>query len=136
MKNIWFEEIKADIINRLEDLEGKSMHLCDIGFELTINENNTGSWYCSSYKARKEIGEHWEEFGYIAKYMRDNWEDKTNPLLDSELFHARAMIALYEATFNAVAGFFDEWNEKIEITDNFIERVQNGLAEITFYHIF
>ena len=136
MKNMWFEEIKADIIDRLSEREGEKIYLCDIGFELTISENNTGSWYCSTHKARQEIGEHWEEFGRIAEYMHDNWGDKTNPMLETELFHARAMVTLYEATFSAAVGSFEEWNDQIEITAKFIERVRESLTGLDFCDIF
>jgi hypothetical protein len=133
---MWFEEIKSDIIDRLGEREGEEICLCDIGFELTISENNTGSWYCSTYKARQEIGEHWEEFGRIAEYMRDNLEDKTNPMLETELFHVRAMITLYEVTFSAAVGGFKEWNDHVEITAEFIERVRESLTELNFCDIF
>ena len=126
----FLESVKSDIIRRLEGIEGESMYLCDIGFELTMNENNTGSWYCSEFDAKNEIMENFELFGEAAEYMRDNFEDTTNPLLDTELFHVKAMIAIYESTFNAAVFDFDEWNEEIEIDDDFIERVREALESV------
>ena len=132
----WFDGIKADVLERLENMEGREMYLCDVGFELTMYENTNGSWYCSAYKAREDIGQHFDEFGRIAEYMRDNFDDNTNVLLETELFHVRAMIALYEQTFNAAVSDFDEWNEQITIDAAFVDRVREALEGLDFDDIF
>jgi hypothetical protein len=134
--NNWFNNIKLDMIDRLGDMEGREICLCDIGFELTYSVNTTGSWYCSTFKARQEIGEHWQEFGLIAEYMRDNWEDTTNPLLDSELFHVRAMICLYERLFDHAVRNRDDWNDEITIDSDFIESVKSEMPDIVFDDLF
>lgn len=126
----FLENVKADILYRLEQMEGETEYLCDIGFKLTESENCTGSWYCSNYKATKEIKENFDIFGEAADYMRDNWGDTTNPLLDTELFHVKAMIAIYENTFNTAVSGFDEWNDAIEINEKFIQRVKEALEEV------
>lgn len=133
---IWFEEIKSDIINRLEEIEGQSEYLCDIGFKLTECENANGSWYCSTPKARNEIAEHFDEYGAIAEYMKNDLCIETNPLLDSEKFHCQAMITLYEQAFGYAVCNFDEWDDEIEITPEFIERVKEALSTVFFEDIF
>lgn len=135
-KKIWFEEIKADIIDRLEELKGETEYLCDIGFKLTENENANGSWYCSTHEARNEIADHFEEYGAIAEYMKYNLCIETNPLLDSEKFHCQAMITLYDQAFNYAVCNFEEWNDQIEITPEFIDRVKAELSAVTFEDIF
>ena len=134
--NNWFNNIKSDMIDRLSDMEDREIYLCDIGFELTYSENTTGSWYCNAFKARQEIGEHWHEFGLIAEYMHDNWEDSTNPLLDPELFHVRAMICLYECLFNHAVRNRDDWNDEITIDSDFIESVKSEMPNIVFDDLF
>ena len=136
MKNAWFEEIKSDIIARLHGLEDEEHYLCDVGFELTIDENNTGSWYCSTYKARQEIAEHFDEFGAVAEYMRDNFEYNVNPLLDSEKFHCCAMINIYEAAFNCAVSGRDDWNDEIEITPELIAEIEAELNNVHFNDLF
>ena len=137
MKNsVWFEDIKEDIISRLEDMTEQEQYLCDIGFFLTEYENTNGSWYCSTYKAKEEMQENWEEFGAIAEYMHDNWGCNTNPLLESEKFHCQAMICLYEQVFNYAVCDFDEWNEEITIDADFVERVKDALENVSFNDCF
>lgn len=130
LNNSFLENVKADILDRLEQMEGETEYLCDIGFKLTESENCTGSWYCSSYKAAEEVKENFDIFGKAAEYMRDNWEDTTSPLLDAEIFHVKAMIAIYENTFNAAVSGFDEWNNAIEINMEFIQRVKEALEDV------
>jgi len=132
----WFEGIKADIVDRLENMEGREIYLCDLGFELTMEENVNGSWYCSRARAWEEIAAHVEEYGEVAEYMRDNFEDNTNALLEPELFHVKAMIAIYEQTFNAAVSDFDEWNEEITIDAAFIDRVREALEDVDFNTVF
>lgn len=129
---LWFESIKEDIVSRLEDMTGEEKYLCDIGFFLTETENANGSWYCSTYKAKEEISQHWEEFGVIAEYMHDVWGCTTNPLLESERFHCQAMNCLYEQAFNCAVCYFEEWNEQIAIDDELIERVKTALENVGF----
>ena len=136
MKNAWFEEIKKDIPARLEDYEGTTRYVCDMGFMLTEGENVNGSWYCSRKAAQDEISQQMDEFGAIAEYMRQEWGDTTNPLLECELFHCKAMICVYESAFNAAVADFEEWNEQAEITPEFIARVREALEEIDFDDLF
>lgn len=132
----WFDAIKADMIERLEDMEGREIYVCDIGFELTYSENTTGSWYCSTYKAREEIGEHWHEFGLIAEYMHENWGDDTNPLLDSEKFHVRAMICLYERLYDHAVYNRTDWNDEITIDSDFIASAKAAITDTVFDDLF
>lgn len=130
--SVWFDDIKSDIISRLEEMEGEEKYLCDIGFSLTESENYNGSWYCNAYHAKEEIFSHWEEMGDIFEYMHDNWECNTNPFLESEKFHCQAMICLYEQVFNYAVCRFEEWDEQITIDDEFIQRVKDALEDVYF----
>lgn len=136
MKNAWFEEVKSDIIARLHGLEGGERYLCDVGFELTVNENNDGSWYCSAFMARQEIAENMDEFGIIAQYMHDELCIDVNPLLDSEKFHCAAMVTLYECAFNCAVCGRDDWNDEIEITPELITEIETELNNVHFNDLF
>lgn len=122
--NEWFNDVKIDLLSRLEEMEGEEMYLSDIGFSLTENENMDDSWYCNSLLAKEEIKENWEEFGAIAEYMHDNLGCSTNPLLEPEKFHCQAMICLYEQVFNYAVRDFEKWNEQAIIDNDLIERVK------------
>lgn len=132
----WFEDIKENIINRLEELEGNEYYVSDIGFTLTETENANGSWYCSAWKAEQEVAEHFRQYDAIAEYMRDEFEDRTNPLLETELFHCKAMICLYEQAFNCAVCDMPEWNDQITVDAAFIDRVKEALQPVQFDDLF
>lgn len=133
MKNAWFENIKADLIERLEEREGETAWICDIGHMLTESENVNGSWYCSTFKAREEVFQNYEEFGAIAEYMAREFEITTNPLLQPELFHVEAMITLYDQLF--LVGV-DDTDGETEITPEFIAQIRENLETIDFDDVF
>lgn len=132
----WFEDIKEDIVNRLEELEGTEHYTTDLGFTLTETENANGSWYCSAWKAEQEVAEHFRQYGAIAEYMRDNWEDKTNPLLETELFHCKAMICLYEQAFAYAACDLPDYGELQTIDADFISAIKEALQPVRFDDLF
>lgn len=131
----FIEECKKDIIDRLEDLETQDFYLCDIGFELTMDENNTGSWYCNSYKAKEELFENMEVFSRVWNELSWNigpdFAAELNPFEDPEKTHVILMINLYEMIFNQAVSDFPEWNEMITIDSEFISRVSEAMKVVS-----
>lgn len=129
-----FVNVKEDIIERLEQRIGNQYYLSDLAFEITESENATGSWYCSTYKAKQDIKENFDEFGQIFEYMRNSFEYNENPFIEPEKFHCAAMITLYEQTFMYAAA--DEEDVEIEIDVDFISRIKSKLEEVAFEDVF
>ena len=126
------EEIKKDIIERLNERIGQEHYLCELGMILTENENANGSWYCSEYKAEQEIKKNFELCGDFVKWHKDNFGDEFtyNPFLETENFHCCMMICAYENVFNQAVSDHKKWNEEIEINDKFIEYVADHLKSV------
>lgn len=133
---LFMANIEKDIIDRLKDIKGETMYAYDIGMELTMCENNNGSWYCSEKEAMDEISENFEMFHIIAEYMRENLGIDTNVMLDPELFHVQAMITLYDATFQAALSKMRCEDDEITIDNNFIREIKDELIDIEFYDVF
>lgn len=139
LKNNLMDGVKEDIIERLNDKLGQTYYLCDLGWELTMNENMTGSWYCNAYRAKEEMFVNYMDlFGRIYEYMHDNAEYDENPMLNPELVHCACMIEYYNQVFNAAvfaAPALDEpwdelWNKEIEITKDFIAKIGEALNDV------
>ena len=126
------EEIKKDIIERLNGRIGQKHYLCDLGMILTESENANGSWYCSEYKAEQEIKKNFELCGDFVKWHKDIFGDEFtyNPFLETEKFHCSTMIFAYENVFNQAVSDHKKWNEKIEITEKFIEYIKEHLKDV------
>ena len=124
-------EIKSDIIDRLNERIGNDYYLCDLGMELTEGENSNGSWFCNTYKAKEHLKENIETVDEFAEWYQNNFgEDGTLAkfLTEPELFHCIFMIFCVENVFNQAVS--DMSNEKIEITEEFIETVKQNLNNV------
>lgn len=123
-------EIKEDIVDRLQDRIGQEFELSELGFELTMDENKTGSWYCSTWKAEKALKSNYDEVANFMQYYQDNYGEKPekDAFLDPEEFHLIFMIFCYESVFNQAVPSLDY--EKVEITEDFIKNVKHYLTEV------
>ena len=124
------EEIKKDIIERLNERIGQEHYLCDLGMILTENENANGSWYCSEYQAKEEIEENFDLCSDFSEWHNDIYGEYKNPFGDPENFHCCMMICAYENVFNQAVSDHKKWNEKIEITEKFIEYIKEHLKDV------
>lgn len=134
------EEIKGFIIDKLEDMEGSEYYLCDIGMELSESENCNGSWYCSSFEVKQAIKENWNLCGDFFEYYKSEFGmSSENPFENPELFHCQMMIFAVSNSFNYALNktdFSDMWNEKIEITEEFVNEIKKTLEDLIESDIF
>lgn len=133
------ENIKDFIITELKNRSGERYYLCDIGMELSSNENCNGSWYCSTYKAEEEVKENWDFCKSFFEYYKNEFGTCLNPF-DTENFHCVMMICAVQNAFNLTVNEIDEltefWNDKIEINDEFISKIETGLQNLELDDIF
>lgn len=137
----FIKEVKREVVERLEDFIGREHYVCDIGFLLTENENNSGSWYCSSHKAEEFLKKYFNEIGMYHKFYRLNFDENDYFEIDPddyhhsmEAFQCRMMIFAIESCFSRAVSEIDDvdniWDDKIEITEEFVEKIKNALTEI------
>lgn len=53
----YFDFCKNVALEKLDEYVGSNTYLCDLDYMLTERENANGSWYCSTYKAEKDVQE-------------------------------------------------------------------------------
>ena len=138
----FIEMIKDEVAERLENKIGRREYVCDIGFSLTEGENCNGSWYCSEYEAKEDLKRHFDEMAEYQSYCKCNFGEsdyfESEPYdyhHSIECFHCRMMITAIDCCFNQAYNnaFKDEdiWDDKIEITEEFVSKIKEGLKEIT-----
>lgn len=123
----FIKKISDDIINRLEEYQGHTSYVSDIGFLLTEGENVNGSWYCNTHEAKEEIKAHWDLFGTLWNYMAAELDMKMNVFDDVERFHDCAMINLYDMTYRemlSLSSYSDQ--EDIVINADFISAMETA----------
>ena len=131
MYNSFINEIKDDIVERLEGMTGQEHYLCDLGFTITLDENNAGSWGLPTDDVvRQLIAEHkifknvWDELKFS---LGNEFVADLNPFADADKCHIVLMIELYRMIFDFAVQDMDEWNGEITITEEFIENVKDKM---------
>lgn len=133
--------VKSEVADRLTNRVGQLVYPCDLGFSLTDYENCNGSWYCSEYEAKEDIKKYLDEFSAFQSYYRCNFgepiwfESEPDDYHHSiECVHCTFMISAIECcfnqAFNKAFGNDDTWNHKVEITEEFVFKIIEGLKEI------
>lgn len=141
MSKEFVDLIKQEVKDRLPNWKGQMKYPCDLGYELTEYENANGSWHCSAYSAKEDIKKYFDDMEEYQSWYRLNFgeadwfesdpDDYHNSL---ECFHCRMMINAVDVCFNRAFDIAfentDIWNEKTEIDQDFIDKINTALEEV------
>ena len=135
------ESIKGKVIDELNERIGQIHYLCDLGTTLTESENTDGSWYCSSYKAKEDIVDNFDFCGAFYEWHKDNFGKAIsyNPFEETELFHCNMMIFAVENAFSYALNkteYSELWNDEFEITEEFVNAIEEAIEDIKEDDIF
>lgn len=143
MSKEFVDLVKQEVKDRIRNYIGTYHYPCDYGFLLTESENCNGSWFCSRYEAREFIKKFFEDFEeyqgwYHCNFGEPEWfeAEPDDYHHDVESVQCRMMIEAVEQCFNAAfnKAFNDDeediWNTKIEITEEFCNKIENALEEV------
>lgn len=131
-----FAEVKQDIIDRMSEYTGReSVYASDIGYIITEYENVNGSWYCSTFKAKEDLKNSFDEFGLIYEWMRQNFDYDENPFIETEKAHCTMMITLYVETIAYAFSELDIYDE-VDITADLINQLKEVFESVKFSDIF
>lgn len=138
------EEIKDFIIDELNGRKGNEYYLCDIGTDLSESQNIDGSWTYNRAEAKREIVSNWDFCRDFYNYYKDNFgESPVNPFENTEQFHCQMMIFAVSNSFGyavnqteSYSDYNNNWNEKIEITEEFISEIEEALKGLEYSDIF
>jgi hypothetical protein len=134
-KNDYFEKCKEHILDTIDDLIDQNDYVCDISMKLTEGENTNGSWYCSTYKAKKDLS-NWlnnsEDIEEFIDYYQLTYGEKVpyDGLTEPELYHCLMMISGVERIFNSLEWTQDNWHELKTITKKDIKQIEKQLKEM------
>lgn len=136
MTNEFFNYVKDEAKDRLNNYIGNSVYLCDLGMTLTEEENVDGTWSYSVYKDSKNIKKYWDDCGDFVEYYKDNFgEDcKWNPFSEPEKFFCSVMIeAISILVGQSICNneeFRNFWNNEIKITEDVVNKIIEGFENI------
>lgn len=140
--NTFTTTIKNWLIDELEERKGQNMEVCpeDLGYELTEEINANGSVHCSAWKASEFIKENFYMFGDLVEYVKDNYAEYLNPMLEPE----KAEVLAYIEGVNYLLNNLETLQKEIDkseydqivlsdaIIDGMIEELKTSGLEIEF----
>lgn len=129
----YFDFCKNVALEKLDEYVGSNTYLCDLDYKLTECENANCSWYCSTYKAKKDVQEWFEDLGDFVEYYKDNFGDNKNlNVFDNvEGFHCLAVICgVADIVQSALYKMNVDTNEKVELTPQLVSAIKKNVARV------
>ena len=129
IKNTIEDEIKAYLIDKLQDYKGYNVYACDLAYTLTEEANVNGSVYCNAYKTKELIKDNFDLFGDFVMYYDHELGETLNPLLEPEKAHVCFLIESCIQILQNCKLINDNWDNKIELTDKNIKTLTKHVGQ-------
>lgn len=123
-------DLKNQIIERLNDYAGSSHYACDLAQTLFEGENINGSVLCSTYRTKEFIKANFDLFGDLVEYVKDNMDYTLNPFQEPEKAHVWLLLEASNAIMSKLPTIDKKWNDNIELTPKMIKKLTKELNEL------
>jgi len=131
MKNKTFtEDLKNQIIDRLNDYSGNSYYCCDLSSTLFEGENANGSVLCNTYQTKEFIKANFDLFGDLVEYVKNNMDFILNPFNEPEKAHVCLLLEASQSILLKLPTIDKEWNNQIELTPKMIKKLTKELKAL------
>lgn len=119
------EYCKDYILDHVEDYEGTTHYACDFPYTLTEGPNMDGTLTYSTAEAKDYLREWWWDCGEYWKYEKFNFgENLHNPFDNPEVYMVCMVIEGCYRILSECPVIEENWNDKIEITDEVIKQIK------------
>ena len=119
--------VLSEMATHIRYWEGEEREVClgDLAFELFDNENATGSYDCSSYRATQWAAEYFEELCEVVEDMKNEWDSVATPFDDPEGFQVQVVLFLANRLMWESSTLQEADGAEIEVTltDELLERI-------------
>lgn len=117
------EDVKQDIIEKLNDYKGGIYYGCDLAYKLFEGDNANGSVFCNTYKTEQYIKANWDLFGELVEHYKANFGETLNPFSEPEKAHVIFELEAAQAILSQCQIIDKHWNDKIELTEKNIKKI-------------
>jgi hypothetical protein len=123
----FISDLKATIIDKLNDYAGGSYYACDLAYTLFEGENATGSILCNTYQTKEFIKENFDLFGCLVEYVKSSMDMTLNPFSEPEKTHVILVLEASQSVLAKLDFIAKNWNDKIELTPKNIKTITKQL---------
>jgi len=125
------QDLKNQIIDRLNDYSGGTYYACDLSSTLFEGENVNGSVLCNTYQTKEFIKENFDLFGDLVQYCKDNMDFALNPFQEPEKAHVWLLLEASQYILSKLPTIDKNWNENIELTPKMIKKLTKELNALS-----
>ena len=126
----FISDLKATIIDKLNDYAGGSYYACDLAYTLFEGENATGSILCNTYQTKEFIKENFDLFGCLVEYVKSSMDMTLNPFSEPEKTHVILVLEASQSVLAKLDFIAKNWNDKIELTPKNIKTITKQLNDL------
>jgi hypothetical protein len=127
MKTSFIKELKGLIINRLNDYKDTTHYACDLAHTLFEGENVDGSVFYNTYRTKEYIKKHFDLFGYLVEYCKDNFDMTLNPFQEPEKVHVILLLEGANSLLSKLPVIDENWNDSLTLDRKTIARIKREL---------
>ncbi len=121
------QDLKSQIIDRLNDYAGNSYYACDLAQTLFEGENVNGSVLCNTWQTKEFIKANFDLFGDLVEYVKDNLDMTLNPFQEPEKAHVWLLLEASQSILSKLPTIDKNWNDNIELTPKMIKKLTKEL---------
>lgn len=115
---------KDFIKDNIRDFEGQTHYACDFSFTITEKANSDGTLTYSRNKAKEYLSEWWDDCADYVEYEKLHFGELThNPFENPEAFMVCMVVEGCNAILSECPIIEDNWNNKIELTEEVIDSI-------------
>ena len=122
---------KGFILDRIDYFVGEEHYACDFASYLTEDINQTPSHLCTKKEAIQCIKTYWDEAAEYWDYEKNNLGDHLwNPFDNPVNYFVCMVIVACDGIIMQCKTIQENWDDKIEFTQEIIDSVKNDLNNI------
>ncbi len=132
------DDLKNQIIDRLNDYAGGNYYACDLSSTLFEGENINGSVLCNTYQTKEFIKANFDLFGDLVQHVKDNMDYTLNPFNEPEKAHVWLLLEASQSILAQLPTIDKNWNNQIELTPKMIKKLTKELKNLSIndYNLF
>jgi len=123
-------DLKASIIDRLNDYENTSNYGCDLAYTLFEGENVNGTVLFSTAQTKDFIKENFELFGDLVNHVSFSMDMRLNPFLEPEKAHVILLLESAQSILAKLPTIDANWNNSIKLTAPMIKKLTKEILSL------
>lgn len=126
----FISDIKIELIEKLKYYQDCEVYASDLGYYLFQSENVDGSVLYSTYYTKEFIKQHFDLFGWLVDYVKENFCMDLNPFTTPEKAHVILCLEISRQFIDQLPYIQKNWDEEIVLDEKTIGILTDELFDL------